>query len=188
MRSPKDDLRQAERHCSVGMPLGSRYNTNAWAESSTKCVSNMGLSVAQVTALIDEHFPQARDDIGAFMIETVDARATRLRLPIRDSFIRPGGSVSGPTMFKLADLSVYAAILGQRGTDALQAVTSSMTINFLARPEPRDLICEVALLRLGRRLAVAEARLWSEGASELVGHATCTYALPSRRTKGRDGA
>lgn len=163
----------------MGMPLGPSYNINTLPESSTNCVSNMGLSVAEVTALIDEHFPQSRDDVGAFVVEDVSAAGARLRLPIRDSFIRPGGSVSGPTMFKLADLAVYAAILGQRGPAAVQAVTSSMTINFLARPEPRDLICEVTLLRLGRRLAVAEAKLRSDGGAELVGHATCTYALPS---------
>ncbi|MCB1511010.1 MAG: PaaI family thioesterase [Hyphomicrobiaceae bacterium] len=137
------------------------------------------MSIADVTALIDEHFPQAREDVGAFVIESISGAGARLRLPIRDSFIRPGGSVSGPTMFKLADLGIYAAILGQRGPAALQAVTSNMTINFLARPEPHDLICEVELLRLGRRLAVAQARLWTDGRDALVCHATGTYALPS---------
>lgn len=138
----------------------------------------MGFSIAEVTSLIDAHFPQARDDVGGFVIEELPPLGARVRLPVQDRFIRPGGSVSGPTLFKLADLTVYVALIGEKGDGAIQAVTSTMTINFLARPEPADLICEALILRLGRRLAVAEARLMSAGKADLVGHATCTYAMP----------
>jgi uncharacterized protein (TIGR00369 family) len=141
----------------------------------------MGFSIADVTSIIDAHFPQAREDVGEFVIEALPRLGSRVRLPIRERFIRPGGSVSGPTMFKLADLAVYIALIGEKGEEAVQAVTSNMNINFLARPEPADLICEARVLRLGRRLAVAEARLMSDGRAELVGHATCTYAMPSAR-------
>ena len=146
--------------------------------SSEKYVANMGLSIADVTAILDEHFPQARDDVGAFVIEALPAMGARVRLPIRESFIRPGGSVSGPTLFKLADLSVYIALIGEKGEEVVQAVTSNMNISFLARPEPADLVCDVQILRLGRRLAVAEARLWSGDEANLVGLATATYAMP----------
>jgi uncharacterized protein (TIGR00369 family) len=138
----------------------------------------MGLSIKTATELVDLHFPQARADVGAYVIEALPTMGARVRLPIDERFIRPGGSVSGPTMFKLADLAVYIALIGERGEAAIEAVTSSMTINFLSRPEPTDLVCDVNLLRLGRRLAVAEARLASVDREELVGHATCTYALP----------
>ena len=141
-------------------------------------MSIMGFSIEKVTSIVDAHFPQAREDVGAFVIEELPKLGARVRLPFQDRFIRPGGSVSGPTMFKLADIAVYIAILGERGEDALQAVTSNMTINFLSRPEPADLVCDVQLLRMGRRLVVAEAGLISVGKEGLVGHATCTYAMP----------
>ena len=147
----------------------------------------MGLSIEQVTAIVDRHFPQAREDVGAFVIEALPPQGARVRLPMRDHFIRPGGSVSGPTMFKLADLSAYIAIIGVKGEAAVQAVTSNISMNFLARPEPRDLICELTLLRLGRRLAVAEARLTSDGRPDLICHATCTYALPIEPPRHDDG-
>lgn len=143
----------------------------------------MGYSVKTVTELVDLHFPQARDDVGAYVIEALPPMGARVRLPIHDRFIRPGGSVSGPTMFKLADLAVYIALISERGEAAIEAVTSSMTINFLSRPEPTDLVCDANLLRLGRRLAVAEARLTSVGQDALVGHATGTYALPQHGVK-----
>jgi len=139
----------------------------------------MGLSIADVTSLVDQHFPQARDDVGAFVIEALPELGADLRLPVDPKFIRPGGTVSGPTMFKLADLSIYVAILAVRGEAAIQAVTSNMTLNFLARPKPADLICNARLLRIGRRLAVAEVALYSDGGRDMVCHATGTYAMPN---------
>lgn len=137
-------------------------------------------SVAEVTDMLDRHFPQARGSIGAYVIEEVAENGVRVRLPIDARYIRPGGSVSGPTLFTLADLAIYVAILAERGEDAVEAVTSSMTINFLARPKPADLICQIDLLRSGRRMVVADARLYSDGETTLVAHATGTYMLPER--------
>ncbi len=133
---------------------------------------------AGVTALIDHNFPQARDDIGAFVIENLADMTATVRLPIDNKFIRPGGSVSGPTMFKLADISAWIAILSEKGPMAVDAVTATMTINFLARPAPADMICHAHLLRLGRRLAMADCRIFSDGNDKMVAHATCTYAMP----------
>ncbi|MGI9422349.1 MAG: PaaI family thioesterase [Hyphomicrobiaceae bacterium] len=134
--------------------------------------------VAAVTALIDQHFPQARDDVGAFVIEELSHHCAIVRLPIDAKFIRPGGSVSGPTMFKIADLGAWIAILSKRGPAGVDAVTATLTINFLARPEPADLICKTRLLRLGRRLAMAECQVYSDGRTDMVAHATCSYAMP----------
>jgi len=82
-------------------------------------------------------------------------------------------------MFTLADFSVYVAIIATLGEAGIDAVTTNLNINFLAKPEPRDLIASVRLLRLGRRLAVGEAQLYSDGAADPVAHAIATYALPS---------
>ena len=93
------------------------------------------LSIEQVTALVDEHFPQVHEGNGRIALEFLAPSTARLRMPQDLRSIRPGGTVSGPTMFKLADFSVYALLLAQLGEDALPAVTTSMTINFLSRPD-----------------------------------------------------
>ena len=135
--------------------------------------------VAAVTALVDRSFPQARDDVGGFVIEELGAMQGVLRLPVDPKFIRPGGSISGPTMFKLADIAVWIVIMSERGPTAVDAVTSNMTINFLARPAPVDLICKTRILRLGRRLAIGDCEIFSEGEPQMVAHATATYAMPA---------
>jgi uncharacterized protein (TIGR00369 family) len=137
------------------------------------------LDVAGVTRLIELHFPQVHEGTGQLVIEALPARAARVRMPPDQRHIRPGGTVSGPAMFKLADFSVYVAILGERGAAALQAVTASMTMNFLSRPAPGAMIAHVRLIKLGRRLAVADVELFSDGNTAMVAHATATYALPS---------
>ena len=137
------------------------------------------LSIEQVTALVDEHFPQVHEGNGRIALEFLAPSTARLRMPRDPRSIRPGGTVSGPTMFKLADFSVYALLLAQLGEDALPAVTTNMTINFLSRPEAgADLIAHTRLIKQGKRLAVAEIEIYSEGNPEMVAHATGTYALP----------
>jgi acyl-coenzyme A thioesterase PaaI-like protein len=82
-------------------------------------------------------------------------------------------------MFTLADVALYVTILAHIGPVPL-AVTSSLTINFLRKPEPRDLIAECRLMKLGKRLAYGTVVLRSDGLSEPVAHATGTYSMPAR--------
>jgi uncharacterized protein (TIGR00369 family) len=138
-----------------------------------------GLDAAQVEALINSHFPQIHVGGRAMLIEEAGARHARVRLKKQERHLRPGGTVSGPTMFTLADFSVYVAVIASLGEAGIEAVTTNLNINFLAKPEPRDLIAHVRLLRLGRRLAVGEAQLFSDGEADPVAHAIATYALPS---------
>lgn len=106
------------------------------------------------------------------------ARGTaRLRVPFDAGMLRPGGTISGPTMMTLADATMYATVLSAIGPQHL-AVTTSFNINFLRKPGPSDLIAEGRLLKLGRRLAVIEVTLHSEGADDAVAHATGTYSIP----------
>lgn len=148
---------------------------------ATRTPSAPRLDVAGVTALIEEHFPQVHEGSGRLVIEAAGERAARVRMHQDERMLRPGGTVSGPMMFKLADFAIYVAILADLGAEALQAVTASMTVNFLSRPSPGDLVAEVRLLKLGRRLAVAEVELYIDGVAEMVAHATATYALPTPR-------
>ncbi len=105
--------------------------------------------------------------------------SARLRLVFHDKRLRPGGTISGPSMFALADVSLYAAILAQIGPVAL-AVTTNLNINFLRRPAPADLIGEARLMKLGKRLAVGEVAISSVLGGELVAHAVGTYSIPPR--------
>lgn len=103
-------------------------------------------------------------------------RAT-FRLPFRSGYLRPGGTIGGPMMMGLADVAMYAAVLSA-ADGAEEAVTSTLTMNFLRRPPPGDLIAEARLLRRGRRLAFGEVEIFRDGDPEMVAHATVTYALP----------
>jgi uncharacterized protein (TIGR00369 family) len=136
------------------------------------------LDVAQLTQLMDAHFPALQEGSGRLVIEAAGDRSARVRMHQDELMLRPGGTVSGPVMFKLADFAIYMAILAELGATALQAVTTSMNINFLSRPSPSDLIADARLLKLGRRLVVAEVSITSSGSATLVAHATGTYALP----------
>ena len=140
--------------------------------------SRSHLSVSEVSALVEQHFPQVHEGTGRISIERLDVAQTVVRMAYDERAIRPGGTISGPAMFKVADFGVYVAILGRLGADGLQAVTTNLTINFLSRPQPAALIAKIQLMKLGRRLAVAEVKLYSEGRDEVVAHATATYAIP----------
>lgn len=115
-------------------------------------------------------------------IEEVREDGVRLRLPYHARHLRPGGTVSGPTLMALADSGLYLAILSRIGPVAL-AVTTNLNINFLRRPGQADVIAEARLLKLGRRLAVGEVTLTSDGQDEPVAHATITYSIPPDRDR-----
>ncbi len=114
--------------------------------------------------------------------ETIEAGRVVMRLPSHDDHLRPGGTVSGPVMVALADVAVYALVLGLVGPVEL-AVTTNLTANFLRLPRAVDLIAEARLLKLGRRLAVAEVIIRSEGEAEPVCHVTATYSIPPEESR-----
>lgn len=132
-----------------------------------------------VDALVDTHFPEVHFGGRTLFIDRLTDDGAIVRLKSHPRNLRPGGTVSGPAMFTLADYGVYVAILAQLGDKGLQAVTSTMTLNFLARPQPGDVIAEIRVLRAGRRLVVTEIEMRSDGKTELVAHATATYVLPA---------
>ncbi len=133
------------------------------------------ISIDELESLIREGVPL----VGAFgiTIERLGAGTVRMRMPYKDDFVRPGGTVTGPAMFGLADVALYGAVLSLIGRVEM-AVTSSMTINFLRRPAPVALSADCRILKIGRRLAYGEVILFSEGDPEPVAHATGTYSIP----------
>lgn len=106
------------------------------------------------------------------------------RLHVDDRHLRPGGTVSGPTMFGLADVAVYTAILSRIGPVAL-AVTTNASIDFMRKPEAgRDLLAHCRVLKLGRNLAIADVLIYSEGLADPVARCSMTYAIPPRDVAG----
>jgi uncharacterized protein (TIGR00369 family) len=92
--------------------------------------------------------------------------------------VRPGGTVSGPTLMALADCAAWVATLARIGP-VLLSVTSTLTINFLRKPAPGAVTAEAELLKLGRRQSVCDVRLRSDDGGVLVAQSTVTYAIPS---------
>ena len=133
-----------------------------------------------LAAFLDREFPQLHIGGQTYFIDEVGPLSARMRMAYHERHLRPGGTISGPSMMALADLALYAAILAHVGPVAL-AVTTSLNFNFLRKPEPRALIADCRLLKLGKRLAVGEVSIFSEGSSEVVCHATGTYSIPDRR-------
>lgn len=123
-----------------------------------------------------KEFPQAK-----ITIEAVGEMSAIVRHKIGEQELRPGGTVSGPVMMAVADTALYVAILGEIGLQPL-AVTTSLNFNFLRKPvATADIIGECKLLKVGKRLAVGEVTIYSEGEPEPVAHAVGTYAIPPQR-------
>jgi uncharacterized protein (TIGR00369 family) len=133
----------------------------------------------EVEAFLDREFPQIRGQ-GRYVVEAVGPLSARVRLGFEERHLRPGGTLSGPAMMALADLSLYVAILANIGPVGL-AVTTNLSFNFLRKPAKADLVADCRLLKLGRRLAVGEVGLRNEGVPDLVCHATGTYSIPDQR-------
>ncbi|MBX2855781.1 MAG: PaaI family thioesterase [Rhodobacteraceae bacterium] len=130
------------------------------------------MTAAELTGYLAEVFPQT--DPGLRIDAVAPMRAT-LSHPITERHLRPGGTVSGPTMFALADVGFYVAILAMVGREPL-TVTTNLSINFLRKPSLEPLSCEARLLKLGRTLVVGDVTLFSGDAPEPVAHASATYA------------
>jgi len=139
-------------------------------------MDGLKMDLDDLRSFLDAEFPQVAD--------ALDLRALspgRLTVALRadDRHLRPGGTVSGPTMFMLADVGVYLAILSLIGPEPL-AVTTNCTMDFLRKPRAdEELLAEIEILKPGRRLAVGDVRLRSAGAvAHLVARASLTYFIP----------
>ena len=128
---------------------------------------------------LETDFPQIHTDGKVFDVTGVGPGTVVMRLDPNERHLRPGGTVSGPTLFALADVAAYCVVLAHIGPVAL-AVTTNLNINFLRKPEPGPLSCTCRVLTLGKRLAVVEASIFDENDDDLVAHATATYSIPPR--------
>jgi uncharacterized protein (TIGR00369 family) len=135
------------------------------------------MTVDELESFLATEFPQVFNPASGLAIEAVWDGGCRVRQAFHELSIRPGGTISGPTMMALADFAMYVAVLAGIGPVPL-AVTINLNINFLRKPAQHDLLAEARLLRLGRRLATGEVTIRSDGEELPVAHVTSTYSIP----------
>lgn len=130
----------------------------------------------ELTAFMAQEFPQS-----PCIINEVDKHYAKVTYPVGETELRPGGTVSGPTMMALADVGLYIAILAEIGIVPL-AVTTNLTFNFLRKPAANaNIYGECRLLKVGKTQIVGEVGIYSEGQEEMVAHAVGTYAIPPKK-------
>src|SRR3569623_1407369 len=136
------------------------------------------MSEAELEQFLRVEIPQAfsGDDITS---ESADGETCLLRQRFSESMLRPGGTVSGPTLMALADFAMYVVLLSAIGPIGL-AVTTNLNINFLRKGQPgQDVLAEARLLKIGKRLAVGEVNLLSGTSPDPIAHVTSTYSIPT---------
>ena len=136
------------------------------------------MTAEEIGDLLHAEFPQAFYPGCGHSIERVGHGDVRVRWTFDPSSLRPGGTVSGPTMMELADFAMYVAVFSAIGPQPL-AVTTNLTINFLRKPVAGDLLADAKLMKIGKRLAVGEVKIYSKGEAEPVAHVTSTYSIPN---------
>lgn len=133
------------------------------------------MEVGELHDFLAQEFPQVADELS---VERITEAGLVMRLRMAEKHLRPGGTPGGPAMFLLADVAAYCAILSRIGWRPL-VVTSNAGIDFLRKPSAQaDLLCEASILKIGKELAVVDARLFSEGRSESIARANLTYFIP----------
>ena len=136
-----------------------------------------GMTSEELRRFIETEFPQAPAGI---TVDSVDDTTIRIRQKTLDQHLRPGGTVSGPTLMAMVDFGFYLLLLSRLGPVAL-AVTTNLNINFMRKPDPGHLVGEGRLMKLGKALAVGDFTIWNEGQGDPVAHATVTYSIPPKR-------
>jgi uncharacterized protein (TIGR00369 family) len=132
------------------------------------------MSKIDLENFLEKEFPQVSNN---FKILNAKPNSLSMLMHISDEHLRPGGTVSGPTMFLLADVSFYLATLSMIGPKSL-TVTTNCSINFLRKPNISDLISETRVLKIGKTLSVGDVLIYSKGIKEPVAHASLTYSIP----------
>ena len=135
-------------------------------------------TIQELSKYVEEIFPQVKDD---FEILEISEFGSRVRLKVTFRHLRPGNTVSGPSIFSLVDCTAYMAILAKLGKEAL-AVTTNCSIDFMRKPSGKaDLIANCEILKFGKTLVVADAKVYSEDTEKPVARASITYSIPPRK-------
>lgn len=133
------------------------------------------ITIGEVNEIIEAELPLV--GILGCAVESIGEGGCTIRMTFKPDLVRPGGTVAGPAMMALADFAMYVAVLSRVGRVEL-AVTTNLNINFLRKPGPNDMVAQARILKLGKRLAVVEVDLFSDGDDDIVAHVTGTYSIP----------
>jgi uncharacterized protein (TIGR00369 family) len=133
------------------------------------------LTAEEIVEFLEEVYPGS---IEHFTIEDVQPMRARIRMPFEPWRLRPGGTISGPSLMALADTAMWVALLAMIGRVPL-SVTSHLDIDFLRKPAPADVIAHTTLHKVGRRLAVGDVLMYSDGEDAPCARSSVTYAIPS---------
>lgn len=136
------------------------------------------MTAGEIAALLEAEFPQAFYPGCGLTLEDIHFGDVKVRRAFHEDHLRPGGTISGPTMMELADFAMYVAVFSAIGPEPL-AVTTNLNINFLRKPSQADLIAHARLMKVGKRLIVGEVGLYSDREDEPVAHVTSTYSRPN---------
>ena len=137
----------------------------------------LALEPEALLEFIAEVFPQMA---GRFRILDLAPGRLSCEMSVTEADLRPGDTVSGPTMFAAADCAFYLATLAMIGREAL-TVTTSASINFMRKPAPGPIRAEARILKLGRSLSVGDVLLYSADMDAPVAQASMTYSIPPSR-------
>lgn len=137
------------------------------------------MTAQEIEDFLAAEFPQMHYGGKTFSVEEVRPLGAVARMTYHDRHIRPGGTISGPSMMSLADYAMYVALIAQIGPVSL-AVTTNLSINFLRKPGQSDMLADCRIIKLGRRLAVGEVSLFSDGEEDMAAHVVTTYSIPDR--------
>ena len=137
------------------------------------------MTAQEVEDFIFSHFPPA-DNQRHFIVEQLEDMTAQVRMFYHERQLRPGGTISGPTLMGLADTAMWVVLTGMICPVA-HTVTTNLNINFLRKPNQKDVIAQVRLLKLGKRLAVGDVVMYSDGEAQPVAQASVTYSIPPHR-------
>jgi len=137
-------------------------------------------SIPELEAYLAEVFPETG---GRYRVLEMQPGFLKVGMTAIAADLRPGGTVSGPALFALADCAFYMATLAVLGREAL-TVTTSAAIDFMRKPVRGGLVAEARVLKLGRTLSVGDVLIFSDGVAGPVARASLTYSIPPARETG----
>jgi uncharacterized protein (TIGR00369 family) len=138
---------------------------------------SLRFTIEELSEYVEEIFPQIKDD---FEILKISEQGSHVKLNVSFKHLRPGNTVSGPSIFYLVDCSAYMAVCANLGKEAL-AVTTNCSIDFMQKPSgDKDITAICELLKVGKSLVVADSKVYSEGVEKPVARATITYSIPPK--------
>lgn len=138
------------------------------------------LGAAEINDLLASVYPQLNAEMAAYEAVDVFPGGCVVRLNATEKHLRPGNTVSGPSLFTLADIGGYVCVLSHAGPDAL-SVTTNLNINFMRKAEAGPVEGHCRILKLGRSLMVFDCDMVAGPDRQTVAHATGTYSIPPRR-------